>query len=450
MAADLPNSRFVGIDLSARQIEEGRATISEHGLVNIELLHKSISDVGPDMGKFDYILCYGVYSWVPEDVQKKILDIGRQNLADNGIMYVSYNTYPGWHLRGIVRDAMAYHVCKTDPPKQQILQARAMLNLLENNARSSSKAYPQFLKDEAKNLKEKLDCYIYHEYLEEFNQPLYFHEFVERADQAGLRFLANSDIRAMVADHLNRPGPELLKGMPLVRREQYKDFLEFRTFRSSLLCHRDIDSVFALSSSNFALSSGNVESLHASLVERLQPEPLPTGEVKWNLAQGAMTTQAPLTGMIEQLHRQFPGWISVQDLLKDVYDDSTRASLLDAILSAIVPGIIRVSLEPIEFSQQVSAMPECTRFCRRQAKAGNRITSRFHEDWELVPQQSYLLEHLDGSRSVDDLALMFYNAIQNGRFPVSGEDPEFAFDLNDAKIFVRDELERFRLLGVLL
>jgi len=126
MAADLPNSRFVGIDLSARQIEEGRATISEHGLVNIELLHKSISDVGPDMGKFDSSFAM-----------------------------------------------VSIHGCQRT-----------------------------FKKDTG-------------------HQPLYFHEFVERADQAGLRFLANSDIRSMVADHLNSPGPELLKGMPLVRREQY-------------------------------------------------------------------------------------------------------------------------------------------------------------------------------------------------------------------------------------
>jgi cyclopropane fatty-acyl-phospholipid synthase-like methyltransferase len=97
MAQDLPDSEFVGIDLSARQVEEGQGTISELGLENIELRQLSIMDVDESLGKFDYILCHGVYSWVPHEVQQRILEIGKQHLTDSGIQYVSYNTYPGWH-----------------------------------------------------------------------------------------------------------------------------------------------------------------------------------------------------------------------------------------------------------------------------------------------------------------------------------------------------------------
>src|ERR1041385_7363130 len=64
MAEGLPASTFVGIDSSARQIENGKQWISELGLANIRLLNANIMEISADLGTFDYIICPGVYSWV--------------------------------------------------------------------------------------------------------------------------------------------------------------------------------------------------------------------------------------------------------------------------------------------------------------------------------------------------------------------------------------------------
>ena len=72
MASELPGSRFLGVDLSSRQIEDGCRTIEALGVGNVELLHRSILDVDDDLGRFDYVICHGVYSWVPPEVQAKI------------------------------------------------------------------------------------------------------------------------------------------------------------------------------------------------------------------------------------------------------------------------------------------------------------------------------------------------------------------------------------------
>ena len=103
MAVALPDSHFVGIDLSPRQVDEGVRVVERLGLTNIELRAQDILDLGEDLGVFDYILCHGVYSWVPASVQEKILEIHARHLAPGGIGYISYNAYPGWHLRGVVR-----------------------------------------------------------------------------------------------------------------------------------------------------------------------------------------------------------------------------------------------------------------------------------------------------------------------------------------------------------
>jgi SAM-dependent methyltransferase len=109
LALALPRSRFVGIDSSAHQVVAAREVIAALGLGNIEVSQRSILDVDAGFGSFDYIICHGTYSWVPSEVQDKILAVCARNLAPGGVAYVSYNTYPGWHLRGLVRDLLCYH-----------------------------------------------------------------------------------------------------------------------------------------------------------------------------------------------------------------------------------------------------------------------------------------------------------------------------------------------------
>ena len=63
MADELSMGKFIGIDLSSRQITDGQKTIAEVGLKNVELLCQSIGDVNESWGQFDFIICHGVYSW---------------------------------------------------------------------------------------------------------------------------------------------------------------------------------------------------------------------------------------------------------------------------------------------------------------------------------------------------------------------------------------------------
>src|SRR5216684_1854115 len=104
-----PQGRFIGIDLSERQIAAGQQAVTAVGLTNLELRQASILDVDASWGQFDYVIAHGVFSWVPEPVQDKILSICHTNLQPNGIAYISYNTLPGWHMRGMIRDMMRYH-----------------------------------------------------------------------------------------------------------------------------------------------------------------------------------------------------------------------------------------------------------------------------------------------------------------------------------------------------
>ena len=75
------------------------------------------------MGTYDYIICHGVYSWVPSEVRERILAICQQNLAPNGVAYISYNTYPGWHFRGLVKDIVRFHTRELEDPREKLSEA---------------------------------------------------------------------------------------------------------------------------------------------------------------------------------------------------------------------------------------------------------------------------------------------------------------------------------------
>ncbi len=90
----------------------------------------SITDITPDWGQFDYIVCHGVWSWVPEEVRSHIFQVCRDNLTPDGVAYISYNVYPGWHMRGAIRDLMRWHTASFTDPAQKAQQARAVLQFL--------------------------------------------------------------------------------------------------------------------------------------------------------------------------------------------------------------------------------------------------------------------------------------------------------------------------------
>src|SRR5436190_4390838 len=167
MALSLPESKLFGIDLSPRQIAMGQEIVDALGLANIELKAKSIMDVKDNDGPYDYIICHGVYSWVPAEVQDKILTICRRNLTPNGVAYISYNTYPGWHMRGMIRDLMKYHSGRFNTPQLRTQQARALLDFLAQSVRQDGNAYGVLLKQELETLRHQADHYLYHEHLEE-------------------------------------------------------------------------------------------------------------------------------------------------------------------------------------------------------------------------------------------------------------------------------------------
>ena len=205
-AAEHPQAHVVGIDLSQVQIDEGRRRVQVLGLENLELLQGDIAQMDlATLGQFDYIVCHGVYSWVPDNVQDAILAAFRTLLVPDGVAYISYNVYPGWKAKEIVRDAMLMRSGGRETPGERVAYARGMITFLEDVAPADS-VLARVLADYKVIAASSKDYYLLHEELETFNSPCYFLEMLERASDHRLAYLAEALHLNHVPDELRRQG----------------------------------------------------------------------------------------------------------------------------------------------------------------------------------------------------------------------------------------------------
>src|SRR5439155_9345427 len=156
-----------------------------------------------------------------------------------GIGYISYNALPGWHMRGMVRDMMLYHIGRFagSPAQHQITQARELLDFLVRGLAEDKNFYGTYMRYELDWVKQTADGYFFHDHLEGDNNAFYFFQFCDDLRQKKLRYLGEakfSDMSAMnvppaVAQTIAQMAPGQLE------REQYLDFLRNRVFRQSLV-----------------------------------------------------------------------------------------------------------------------------------------------------------------------------------------------------------------------
>ncbi|HMO94541.1 MAG TPA: class I SAM-dependent methyltransferase [Tepidiformaceae bacterium] len=248
MAYGLPDARFVGIDLSSRQIEIAQARAAQLQLPNIDLLALDILDTSRLHGEFDYIICHGVFSWVPDPVRDAIFATIRSRLSPQGMAFVSYNALPGWHLRRAVRDMMVYHSRYFPDLEERAVQARALVDFVNDSTGELSQVitgieiHHQAVAATREVIARYPDYYVVHEFLEQDNQAFYLYEFVERLNAAGLQYVGDSSLAAMVSHNLPDAIAATLDRISLtnVALEQYRDFLVNRAFRHTLICRPDV------------------------------------------------------------------------------------------------------------------------------------------------------------------------------------------------------------------
>lgn len=415
MAVSYPDSTCLGIDLSARQIAAGMKVVQDLALTNIELRTQSMLDFPDDAGQFDYIIAHGVFSWVPEPVRDKILKICRDHLAPQGVAIVSYNTFPGWHQRRMIRDMMRFHTKSFTDAGKRIEQAKAFLTFM-TKAIPDDSAYGRSLHEEFRSLSNVDESYLFHEQLEEVNEPQYFHEFARLAQSHSLQYLSEIELSNLQLERYPAPVAEVLAKMDIIEREQYLDFLTRRTFRQTLLCHKEVELNRNDLSSRLAglrVSSGQLAGRTAEELRGGQPLVFqgPNG-VQLTISDALVKTA------FIQMGQAWPDSIAINDLQASVRRElaggqvviqsqaafqQDSLTLTHSLAQAFVFGLVELQTSESPFANEVSEQPIACPLARYQASNEGRVTNRRHSSVTLDPINSYLLTQLDGTQNKDQL-----------------------------------------------
>jgi methyltransferase-like protein/SAM-dependent methyltransferase len=425
MAFQSPTSAFIGLDLAQRPIASGQDFVKGLGLENITLYSMDIC--APDtnqLGRFDYIIAHGVYSWVPEPVRERILAICREMLNPQGVAYISYNAYPGNHLRDLVRGMMLFHTARVEDPMEKVGQARGLLKFL---ADSSPKLdyYIAAIRSQFERTLKYPDEALFHDDLSEVNQPFYFHEFMSAAEGHGLQFLGEARANDLepgkftpqVTQRMNE-----LNGAPEVIREQYKDFVRGCAFRETLLCHREVEIAPDL-------LVERVPKLYASCdANPKDEEEDPSGQPTLFRQKGGLEMQAthPLIGAaLKYLVSQWPMAVSFEALL-GAARAATTGDLIDEIdilantlTGAYRIGFVELQIFPPELTNKVSERPLVSRLVKYQLERGEWAVNQSHVLIKFPDSLSRkLVQLLDGTRDQEMLKHDLLDFIQSGQATV--------------------------------
>ena len=240
MAWYWPNSHFLGIDISEVQIASGQAHIDALALKNIQLKIEDLTALNSSQyAQFDYILVHGVFSWVTHETQEQILALGQSLLTDNGMMYISYNTYPGWHNQMTLRDAFIMRCEGLTEPQARVKKLSEALTFFKRFFAAADNDFSAFYTSRLRDLEAHSSSYIYHEFLEAHNNPLYFKDFIHRAKQHELQYVADAYLPIDNPILLGKERYSYIKDFDdRIQRLQYTDYMINQRFRRSLICQQ--------------------------------------------------------------------------------------------------------------------------------------------------------------------------------------------------------------------
>ncbi|MFV3076661.1 class I SAM-dependent methyltransferase [Niveispirillum fermenti] len=238
LAAANPDIQFYANDFNPSQIADAQALAAEAGTANIHFLNDSFAEMAArtDLPDFDIIVLHGIYSWISAENRRHIVAFIARRLKVGGLVYISYNTLPGWAVMlPLQRLLMDQPLGGDIPVLARIEQAlKAAETLADGNARYFQ-ANPG-VAARMKQIRTQPRAYVAHEYFNRHWTPMYHADVVE--DLAAIKLTWIATARPLDGiDNLQFTTEQLalLNNVEnRTRREGLKDYILNQQFRRDL------------------------------------------------------------------------------------------------------------------------------------------------------------------------------------------------------------------------
>lgn len=398
-AAAYPHSRAVGFDLAHGAIAKGRDLATAAGLDNAELAVGDILTWPHDGMQFDYIVCHGVYSWVPEPVREGLLALIAAKLAPGGIAYLSFEILPGAAAKAAIVRLLRRGMVETDNLAEAAERAAATIATLSRNQSENSTLRLQ-LDTIARTRPWENPSYFFHDWLAEHYTPVDLAAFIDRAAGQGLRVAGTAGNYDVADLGLDAEGAELLASFgddPAQRLLGLEMLQGPHPFHRSLLIRDDAPPPATLDAVH-----------HLSLGFDGWRREVETDEgtaVRFGISDATFATT------------NHPASISLFDSLMDARPDElglagiVSATGLDAttvgnVIGEIASGyLVHAHASPQPFVSEPGERPEVTRLSRVMLATDNRAISLRGVPIDAgQPETSLCLQLCDGTRTRTEIA----------------------------------------------
>lgn len=154
-----------------------------------------------DLPEFDYIGLHGIWSWISDENRQGIVEFIRKKLKLGGVLYISYNTLPGWGTFAPMRHLMTEHAEVMSSNGVGIVnRIDSALDFTEKLIATNplfSRANPH-VAEKIKQIKGQNRHYLAHEYFNRDWHPMHFTTMAKYMESAKLTFACS----AHYLDHL--------------------------------------------------------------------------------------------------------------------------------------------------------------------------------------------------------------------------------------------------------
>lgn len=432
MAWRLPGAYCLGVDLSARQINEGRAMIQALGLGNIELRQGDILDLELESGSFDYIIAHGLYSWVPEAVRTRLLALAARSLAPNGLLYLSYNVLPGWRLRGTLRDILLDACREASHPPHRLALAQAALQRLSTALSGLEALSARLLREEIARVQAAHPSYLYFEYLDTHNQAFLFRDIMAQVGAQGLAYLCDTELHMTYgASYGDQVEAALADLKDPVEWEQWVDFVTNRNFRQSLfhLAGTPVWPEISIDEFDQLAFSSDLQPPPKADLRRARSAP-------FACADGSrFQVEHPLTkAVLIHLNQYFPSAFRLEELLPIAQRRvmaagggqaaGETANCIDELFSLFIHRAVSAYLAPRRYDLNIMEHPRASALALAQVAGGHtQVTTIQHRVMELDSLSAACLRHLDGERGRSEVIDALIRDLESGELHPPREIP---------------------------
>ncbi len=189
-----------------------------------------------DLPEFDYIGLHGIWSWISDDNRQVIVDFVRRKLKVGGVLYISYNTLPGWATFAPMRHLMTEHAEVLGAEGRGIVsRIDGAMDFAEKLLATNplfSRANPQ-VDDRLKQMKAHSRHYLAHEYFNRDWHPMHFATMAEWLEPAKVQFACSANPLDLIdAVNLTSEQQAFLAEIPdPMFRQTTRDFMVNQQFR---------------------------------------------------------------------------------------------------------------------------------------------------------------------------------------------------------------------------